>query len=175
MDKNLSNQTSLEVIDHLAVRQERRLDSIPEVYKTKYERLAVELALALDDADIIFKRYGYSPDEALALAQSLAFSTILERVMREVKESGMSFRAKARMQAEELLGHSFEIATDPNQSAAVRADLIKWTTKVGGLEPKESKDDAKTGGGLTLSITFAGAAPQQVISTHEQLTIEQEA
>lgn len=161
--------------DPLTERQERRLDSIPEVYKTKYERLAVELALALDDADAIFKRYGYSPDEALALAQSLAFSTILERVMREVKESGMSFRAKARMQAEELLGHSFEIATDPNQSAAVRLDAIQWTAKMGDLEPRSAKEDVKLGGGLTLSIQFSGAPPTQVISTHEPLTIEQEA
>ena len=37
-------------------------------------------------------------------------------------------------------------------------------------------DEGKTGTGLTLSITFAGAAPQQVIATQqrEALTIDQE-
>jgi len=164
----------LEVMDPLGARQERRLDAVPEVYKTKYERLAVELSLALDDADAIFARYGYTPDDAIALAQSDAFASILARVSKDVRESGLSFRSKARMQAEELLTHSFEIATDPNQAGSTRLSAIQWTAKVGGLEPKESKDEGKTGGGLTLSIQFSGAPPQQVIATHEPLTIEQE-
>lgn len=160
-------------IDPLATRHEERMGAIPEVYKTTYERLAVELALALDDADAIFARYGYTQDQALALARSDAFVTILERIAREVKASGLSFRTKARMQAEELLGSSFEMATDPTCSSAVRATLIQWTAKMGGLEPKEKGDDGKgQGSGLTLSITFAGQPPQTVVQTRETLTIE---
>ena len=144
------------------MRQEERLGSLPGAYRTKYERLALELAMAMDDADAIFARNGYTRDDALIMANSPAFAVILERTMREVKEQGLSFRAKARAQAEELLAHSFEIATDPTQSSAVRLDAIKWTAKVGDLEPKV-KEESKTGGGLTLSITFAGQAPQQVV------------
>ena len=82
-----------------------------------------------------------------------------------MQENGLSFKAKARAQAEDLLAHSYDLATDPLCSAAVRADLIKWTAKVAGLEPT-TKDTEKTGGGgLVLNISFAGQPAQSVIAT----------
>ena len=60
-------------------------------------------------------------------------------------------------------------------SAAVRADLIKWAAKVAGNEPAPVKSNEVTGGGFSLSITFAGQAPQQIVTAaREPLTIEQE-
>ncbi len=153
-------------------RQDRRMAEVPELYRQNHERLAVELALHMDDAEAIFASYHYTPDQAAELIESPAFIALLERVTKEVREQGLSFRMKARAIAEDLLPFAHEMATDANCSAAVRADLIKWASKVGDLDPKPSKDDSKTGGGLTLSITFAGQAPQQVVSAHETLTID---
>ena len=158
-----------------ALRQAARLEDVPEIYRKTHERLAVELALHVDDAADIFNRYGYTDDQAAALVESPAFVALMQQAQKEVVDSGLGFRTKARLIAGELLPYAHDIATDPLQSAAVRADLIKWSAKVAGLEPKETKDDGKTGSGLTLSITFAGAPPQQVISAqHEALTIDQE-
>jgi len=158
-----------------ALRQATRLEDVPEIYRKTHERLAVELALHVDDAAEIFDRYGYTDDQAAALVESPAFVALMQQAQKEVVDSGLGFRTKARLIAGELLPYAHDIATDPLQSAAVRADLIKWSAKVAGLEPKETKDDGKQGSGLTLSITFAGAPPQQVISArHEALTIDQE-
>jgi hypothetical protein len=159
-----------------SLRQAARLEDVPEIYRKKLERLAVELALNINDAEDIFDQYGYSPDAAAELVENPAFVLLMQQAQKEVFETGLSFRTKAKLMAGELLPYAHDIATDPLQSAAVRADLIKWTAKVADYEPKAMKDDSKTGGGLTLSITFAGAAPQQVIATQqrEALTIDQE-
>ncbi|MBT9176533.1 MAG: hypothetical protein DDT20_00852 [Firmicutes bacterium] len=155
-------------------RQTARLADVPELYRKAHERLAVELALAgpmREEPEAVFARYGYTPDQAIALLESRVFLVLLERVGAEVREQGLSFRAKARAISEDLLPHAYEIATDPQQSAAVRADLIKWSAKVAGHEPKE-KDEVK-GGGFNLSITFAGQAPMKVVSSDAAL-IEQQ-
>jgi len=156
-------------------RQETRMQGVPELYRKAHERMAVELALKVDAAEEIFARYGYTPEQAADLVESPAFMLLLQHTAKEVQETGLSFRTKAKLLAGELLPYASEIATDPLQSAAVRADLIKWSATVAGFVPKDVKDDGKTGGGLTLSITFAGQAPQQVVSTRETLTIDQEA
>jgi len=155
-------------------RQDQRLASLPEIYRQKYERLALELALGLDDADSVFERNGYTSEQAVKLIESPAFVALLQRTTEEVKSSGLGFKMKARVQAEELLGHSYEMATDPYTSGAVRADLIKWTARVAGLEPKTGEGDTKTSGGLTLSITFSGQAPQTVVTGREPVLIDQQ-
>ena len=157
-----------------ADRQAERMAMVPEFYKTEYERLACELAMAPEDVESTFANYGYSIDEGAVLLENKAFLMILERVKRELHETGLSFRAKARAISEELLPYALEMASDSHCPSAVRADLIKWSAKVAGNEPKEKVDDGKMGGGLVLSITFAGQAPQQVLTGREPIMIEQE-
>lgn len=156
----------------LALRQDARMAAIPALYKTKHEQLAVELALRLEEPEAIFARYGYTAEDGAALIGNPAFGDMLTRVAGEVQESGLSYRVKARAIAEELLPHAFEMATDPMTSSAVRADLIKWAAKVGGLEPSTKGEDAKGGGGFSLSITFAGEQPTAVLTAREPITLE---
>ena len=153
-------------------RRTQRQALIPAIYKTQYERLAVELALGFDTPEAIFESYRMTPEQAFELLEQAAFQALLERVSKEVREAGVSFRMKARTIAEALLPEAFEMATDPLCSSAVRADLIKWAAKVAALEPREGKDEAKQGGGLTLNITFAGEATKQIIHGREPITIE---
>lgn len=158
------------------VRQEQRLEGVPAPYKTKLERLAVELAMGLDTTEAIFERYEYDVDQAAALMDNPNFATLLAKVGAEVRDSGVSFRTKCRAISEDLLSHGYEIATDPLASASVRSGLIQWYAKMGGLEPATGKnaEDAKAGTGLTLNITFAGQAPQAVVTGHQTALIEQE-
>lgn len=154
--------------------QAARMLDMPAVYTKPLERLAVELALGMDEPEDIFHRYGYTPDQATDLMATPAFTILLARIGAEVRESGLSFRMKAKAISEESLGHAWDIMTDPLQSAAVRADLIKWASKVAGNEPAPAKPGAGEGmGGFNLSITFTGQPPQQIISGHEPITIEQ--
>lgn len=158
----------------MQLRQTARLEDVPEIYRKTHERLAVELAMHVDDAAEIFARYGYSDEQAAELVESPSFVMLMQQMSKEVQTSGLSFKTKAQLIAGELLPYANELATDPMISAAVRLSSIQWVAKMAGFEPKETKDDSKTGGGLTLSITFAGQAPQQVVSSqHEPLTITQ--
>lgn len=154
------------------VRQEQRQAALPGVYRTAHERLAVELAMQMNDPADIFEQHGLSIAEGVALMETPTFLSLLQRISKELKESGTTFRAKARMMAEELLPCAFDLARDPQISSAVRLDAAKSVVKWAGLEPA-TKDDGKTaGGGLTLSITFAGAQPEKVIATQELPALE---
>ena len=153
--------------------QDTRMGALPAVYRTAHERLACELALQMEEPGVIFERYGLDESQAIALMESPGFAATLARIGKEVKESGLSFKMKVRAQAEELLGHSFEIATDPLAPTSERVKLIQWTARVAGYEPKEGKEEGRAGGGLNLTIQFAGQAPVQVVQ-HEPVTITQE-
>ena len=128
-------------------------------------RLAWDLAMQLDPPADVFLRYGIDQDAALELMALPLFQDTLRRFKREIEENGGRFRAKARIQAEELIDHSFLMATDPEAPPAVRADLIKWTAKMGGLEPPVKKDDGSTGNGFNFQIVFSGAPPQAISGT----------
>ena len=154
-------------------RQEERQSAVPALYRTTHERLACELALHMEEPSAVFERYGYTPDASQELMDSPAFTALLGRIGTEIRENGLSFRMKAKAISEDLLPHAYDIATDPLQSAAVRADLIKWAAKVAGNEPAPQKGVEGTGGGgFNLSITFAGQAPQTVVASREPLTLE---
>lgn len=156
--------------------QDARMASVPELYKTTLERLACELALRMEDADVIFTRYKYSPDAALVLMESPAFGELLARVSKEITETGLSFRTKARAIAEDCLPVAHMIVHDPLAPTSERVKTMQWVAKVGGLEPAPAKEEgaSKGGGGLNLTITFAGQEPMKVVRSEGQL-IEQEA
>lgn len=151
-------------------REARRLaERLPEGYRptsaaeiTFDPRIAYELALGVNSAEKVFEKYGMDANEAAALAATPAFAATVKKYQEEVLSSGVSFKLKAKIQAEDLLTHSYLIATDPEAPMAVRADLIKWTARVAGLEPKEEKGGGPAGG-FTLAITFAGDRPAEKV------------
>lgn len=158
------------------LRQLARQDNVPLLYRTTHERLAVELALHMEEPEAIFARYNYTPEQAAELLDSPAFTVLLNRVAIDIRENGLSFKAKIKAVAEDLIPHMHDMATDPLCSSAVRADIGKWAAKMAGFEPAPAKTGAEQGtnAGFTLSITFAGQPPQQIVSGREPLTITQE-
>jgi tRNA nucleotidyltransferase/poly(A) polymerase len=153
-------------------RQEERRAGIPAIYRTTHERLACELAMNMAEPEEVFKEYGYTPEAALALTESPAFTALCKRIGTEIRENGLSFRMKAKAISEELLVDAFEIATDPLQSGAVRAKIIEWVAKVAGNEPAPPKSEVAGGGGFNLSITFAGQGETKIIGGYEPAVLE---
>lgn len=155
-------------------REARRLaERMPEGYRpasgaelTFDPRIAYELALGVNSAEKVFEKYGMDELEASMLVANPAFAATVKKYQEEVLASGVSFKLKAKIQAEDLLTHSYLIATDPEAPMAVRADLIKWTARVAGLEPKEDKSSGPAGG-FTLAITFAGDRPAEKLVVGE--------
>ena len=116
----------------------------------------MDIALALEGSgesiDQILTRHSINE---VQLALYNADSVFLKKVgflREEIQENGMTFRMKARAQAEELLVTSWTLIHSPEVSASVKADLIKSTVKWGDLEPKASAIADGGAGGVTIQI-----------------------
>lgn len=150
-------------------------------------RLALDIVLqGVDKAMEVFTKYKIDQPAAMELLQNPVFQKQLKDYAAEIETSGMSYRMKARILAEDLLPHAYDLATDTLYPAAVRADMIQWMTKVADLEPaKANGKDVPQTGGFSLQILFAGQAPgsaavvahdmagQSAVGAREAITIEQ--
>lgn len=112
--------------------------------------LPLELALRIATPKKICEAYGITKAEFEALCRNPTFVDDLKRARELVRKEGMSFRIKAMLQSDELLKTSWAMIHNHNLPATVRADLIKFTVRVAGLDA--SKDQ---GGGGDNKPTFS--------------------
>jgi hypothetical protein len=134
------------------------MDSLP-LHLTKWtDRLAFDVALCLEGSgenlDEIKDRHRISASDLLVFNSDPVFLKRVESYRDEVREKGLTFRLKARAQAEELLTTSYMLIHDPAVSPAVKADLIKSTVKWAGLEPKNNEDQNASVGGVKIMINL---------------------
>jgi hypothetical protein len=101
--------------------------------------LPVEIALKTAPLDEIRQAYGYSMAEWMALKDDPTFLADLAAAVQMVKKEGMSFKLKARLQAEELLKTSWRLIHAPSAEvpSSVKADLLKATMRWAGYDAKE--------------------------------------
>lgn len=152
----------------------------PQEYTRWSDRLALDIALRLEgsgeEIGEICLRYNIDTATLLEFNKDPLFLNKVGHLRNEVRDKGITFRLKARTQAEELLKTSWLLIHSPDVSAAVKADLIKSTVKWAGLEPKDITPDDGTGGGVRITINLGGEAVQtKVIEGTAQETIEEAA
>lgn len=113
--------------------------------------LPIEIALKTAPLDDIRQAYGYDMAEWMALKDNPAFLSDLAAAVQMVQQEGMSFKLKARIQAEELLKTSWRLIHAPQDEvpSSVKADLIKATARWAGYDNKEA---AGGSGGNQLNI-----------------------
>lgn len=121
------------------------------------DRLAFDVALTLEGsgeplADVL-QRHKITSSEILEFNADPVFLKKVDHFRTEVREKGITFKLKARAQAEELLTTSWLLIHDPAVSPAVKADLIKSTVKWAGLEPKDTPQE-QAGGGVKITINL---------------------
>jgi hypothetical protein len=141
-------------------------------YTTKWsDRLTFDMALMLegsgDTLQEVITRHKISASDILKFKADPVFLKQVEHYRDEIKTKGLTFKLKARAQAEELLTTSWLLIHDPGVSPAVKADLIKSTVKWGGLEPKGDQEVGVGAGGVKITINLGG-------QTHEANIIEEE-
>jgi hypothetical protein len=133
------------------------------------DRLAFDVALLLEGSgetlDEVKDRHKIEAADLLTFQQDRVFLKKVEGYRDEIREKGLTFKLKARAQAEELLTTSWSLIHSPDVSAAVKADLIKSTVKWAGLEPKNEVSAEGGGGGVRITINLGG-------QTHEATVIE---
>lgn len=114
--------------------------------------LPIELALRETSPRELCESYGIDQYEWDRLRTDPLFIAALKQAVDELRHDGMSFRVKARLQSDVLLQKSFEMINAPYDQvpASVKADLIKHTVRVAGLDA--SRDQ---GGGAGAGIIAA--------------------
>ena len=109
-------------------------------------RLILDLAVAVDDLDDILLRYGLSRPDYNALTTAPLFRRELAMMMRDVRENGASFTAKARIQAESYLPILDDLVYSDTTPANVKLEAVRSTVRWGRLDaPKnvEQEEGAK--------------------------------
>ena len=123
------------------------MDTLPLKHTKLSVRLAFDMALMLEGSgetlDEVKDRHSISAEDILVFQKDPVFLKKVESYRNEIREKGMTFKLKARAQAEELLTTSWTLIHNPDTSAAVKADLIKSTVKWGGLEHTATVIDAE--------------------------------
>jgi hypothetical protein len=100
--------------------------------------LVLDLALKTQPVTSLLADYGITVEEFKALIQHPVFRHDMLEMRDKLREEGFSFKVKAQAQAEQYLKEAWRLVHSPLTPANVRADLIKWTTKVAGLEPRNT-------------------------------------
>lgn len=125
--------------------------NVVPLYRTEWnDRIALDLALTLEGsgdtvADLL-DHYNLDPDDLRYFTLDEIFNQRVTHYRAEVRENGLGFKLKAKVQAEELLTTSWNLIHDHGVAPAVKADLIKSTVKWAGYEPKS--DAAEVGAGV---------------------------
>lgn len=134
------------------------------------DRLALDVALIMsgsgDSIKEVLKEHNLTQDDFIRFSADKLFQDRIAEYQKDIKERGLTFKLKAKAQAEELLKTSWSLIHDRDTSPAVKADLIKSTVKWAGLEPtgKELDMGGKSGVSITINLGEAGAIPMQVVS-----------
>jgi len=134
-------------------------------------RVAFDIALALEGSgetvDEIRDRYGITTADILSYNSDPVFLRQVDDYRADIRDNGVTFRMKARAQAEELLTTSWGLIHDTNVSAAVKADLIKSTVKWAGLEARNDDDNGLAAGGVKININFGDEAKTMTVTSRE--------
>jgi hypothetical protein len=118
--------------------------------------LPIELALKTATPQELREHYGYTDEEWDALRENPVFMAELVQSCELVKQEGMSFRLKAKLQSEALLETSWCLIHAPSSEvpAAVKAKLMEATWRMAGFDVKEGNQGPANG--LAIQINFTG-------------------
>lgn len=116
--------------------------------------LPIEVAMRTAPIKQICEAYGLDRDEWNALRVHPLFVADVQAAMETLKEDGMSFTVKARLQAEELLKTSWQMIQSTHTPPTVRADLIKFTIRAAGLDKSAEKVSQLPPGGYAPQLNI---------------------
>lgn len=120
-------------------------------------RMVFDVALGIEDAEIIAARYDLTKEEFNYLIAQPSFRKELAVYVSTFKEHGVSFGVKAKLIAEEMLDDMFKIIRDQHIEARVRADTWWKVVQAAGLASKESEGSGRGGihaGQVNIQINY---------------------
>lgn len=120
--------------------------------------LPIEIALKTAPLGDIRQAYGYTEEEWAQLRYDPSFLSELTAAVETVRQEGMSFKLKAKLQAEELLKTSWRLIHAPADEvpSSVKADLIKATARWAGYDAKDMGQGGNNGNAFQININLGG-------------------
>lgn len=100
--------------------------------------LIMDIVLRTAPIEDLLVAYKLTTDDFRILAQHPIFRQDIREMKDKVKEEGFSFRVKAAAQSEAYLTQAWNMVHDQAVPANVRADILKWTVKVAGLDSPQT-------------------------------------
>lgn len=100
-----------------------------------HSKLPFDVAFGESD-DILCAKYNLSPAALEALYLNPAFRREVSDQQTIIREEGITFKAKAKLQAEMYLENLHDIVVSEATAASVKLDAIKSMVKWAGYEPK---------------------------------------
>jgi hypothetical protein len=122
------------------------------------EALLMDLVLGVPD-DVVCETYQLQHHQLAALRRNELFNQQLTAMRGEMQKTGVTFKAKARAQADALLDTSWQLIHNPATASSVKADLIKSVVRWAGYDNPAPVTTAQ-GNGFQLVINLGGAVPQ---------------
>ena len=119
--------------------------------------LPLEVAMRQAKPADLCAAYGLTRQDWDTLKVNPSFVAAVEHYVDELKKEGVSFKMKARLQAEELLKTSWNMIHGPDDvvPANVKADLIKFTIRAAGLDGSKDQANAGANVGTALQINIS--------------------
>lgn len=118
--------------------------------------LPIEVAMALATPADICEAYNLTSDELEDLRANPAFHREVVAAAEALKEEGMSFHMKNRLQAEAMLSRLWQMthASFDEVPPNVQADLIKFAIRCAGYDRSKDQGPQATGPSLQIQIVM---------------------
>lgn len=133
-------------------------------HTTWNSKIALELALVLESGlgsvTELLQNNRITEKDLTTFSNDKNFVRAVDEYREDIRDKGLAFKLKARVQAEELLRTSFLLTQDPDVPASVKADLIKATVKWAGYETPAQTQAGPTNG-VSITINFRGDGADQ--------------
>ena len=117
------------------------------------QNFVMELALGLETEDALCVRYDFTPEEYALLLSNKTFQSDLANWKQRMADEGLSFKLKARVQAESYLMDIDGIIHDPSTSNETKLAAISRVVSWGGLDQKATQESSSSKPSITINIT----------------------
>lgn len=123
------------------------------------QRLVLDVALNTPE-DTILEVHGLLHHQLQAIYDDPLFIASLAKLRKELSQDGVSFKLKARLQAEAMLEEHWNIVHDRELPAETRRKAIADTVRWAGFDAAPAPGGP--GGGFSINIVVGGQPPAQV-------------
>lgn len=118
-------------------------------------QLVWECAAGLEDPASIAQRFGFEGEKWERLSQWPPFISAVQNQRAEFERNGMTFRLKAGMMAEEMMGMMFKQAISNDTTILQKLSVFQALTDVAGLKaPKNAEVTASAAPKFSITINI---------------------